>query len=79
MQTIRPVDWISVFWLSEQVSGRNLGLTPFAQAMPDYCKSEDIVQAYRKYYIMEKQHLAKWSKREIPEWWTNNALSIRES
>lgn len=39
------------------------------QAMPEYCKIPgDSISAYRKYYINEKQHLAKWSKRDIPEW-----------
>jgi len=26
------------------------------------------VAAYRAYYIGEKQHLAKWTGRPIPEW-----------
>lgn len=46
-------------------------MTPFAQAMPDILKSDDAVISYRNYYIQEKQHLAKWSKRETPEWWVN--------
>jgi len=44
-------------------------LTPFAQAMPDQYKSDDTVEAYRNYYIGEKSGFAKWSHREIPEWW----------
>lgn len=46
-----------------------IGLTPFAQALPEDLKSENAVEAYRKYYIRDKSHLAKWSKRGIPEWW----------
>jgi hypothetical protein len=46
-----------------------LGITPFAQAMPDEYKSDDAVQAYRDYYIFEKNHLAKWKHRGQPEWW----------
>jgi len=38
------------------------------QCMPEDCKSEDYVDAYRKYYIKHKQHLHKWKKREKPIW-----------
>lgn len=44
---------------------------PFVQAMSDYCKNEDPVVAYRTYYIKEKRHLAKWTKRSVPFWWIN--------
>ena len=44
-------------------------LTPFVQAMPDYCKDpDDVVDAYRTYYIMEKKHLLQYTKREKPSW-----------
>jgi len=42
--------------------------TPFAQAMPDYCKHADSITAYRQYYFVEKGHLFKWTKRDVPEW-----------
>jgi hypothetical protein len=44
-------------------------------AMPDYCKQYDdtglvdSVESYRYYYINEKQHLAKWTKRDVPDWY----------
>ena len=44
--------------------------TPFAQAMPDDVKDEDAVKAYRNYYCKYKTHLAKWTKREVPCWYT---------
>jgi hypothetical protein len=47
----------------------DIGLTPFALAMPTYCRDGDAVVAYRKYYLAEKSHLARWTKREIPYWW----------
>lgn len=47
----------------------DLGLTPFAQAMPDEYKSDDAVEAYRNYYMNEKDHLAGWKKRNKPEWY----------
>ena len=45
--------------------------TPFAQAMPDQYKvTDDAVSAYRNYYLGEKKRFAKWSKRNIPEWYS---------
>ena len=43
------------------------GLTSPAQAMPDSCKHDDPVKAYREYYRTEKRHLAEWSGRKAPE------------
>ena len=49
----------------------NVGLTPFALAMPKECKSDDAVESYRKYYqTLEKQRIASWKKREKPVWYT---------
>ena len=44
-----------------------VGLTRFAQAMPEYCKREDPVEAYRFYYIKEKVGFATW-KTTTPTW-----------
>ena len=38
------------------------------QCMPDYCKLDDTVLAYRNYYISEKSKFAKW-KTTIPGWY----------
>ena len=38
------------------------------QAMPDHCKSENAVDAYRKYYTTEKLYLMKYTNREPPSW-----------
>lgn len=46
----------------------NRGLTSFAQVVPGELKSDDAVEAYRKYYIRDKQHLATWKLRERPSW-----------
>jgi len=48
-----------------------IGLTPFALAMPNEYKSYDPVEAYRNYYMSdEKQKIASWKKRrERPEWY----------
>lgn len=47
----------------------NLGLTEFAQAMPDeYKVPGDAVTAYRRFYLAEKSHFATWTKRPVPDW-----------
>lgn len=43
-------------------------LTPFPQAMPDECKTDDPVQAYRNYYIQYKGKFATWKNRPTPNW-----------
>ena len=45
----------------------DIGMTPFALAMPDYCKCDDPVQSYRNYYLAEKQHIHSWTNREVPD------------
>lgn len=47
-------------------------LTVQPECMPDYCKTGDVVQSYRKYYINEKSYFAKWRTGNVPEWWTVN-------
>jgi hypothetical protein len=42
--------------------------TEMPQCMPDHCKQDDVVDAYRKYYIEEKKGFAKWTKRKTPDW-----------
>ncbi len=41
-------------------------------AMPDYCKvTNNSIASYHKYYINEKVRFAKWTKREVPLWYSN--------
>lgn len=41
-----------------------------ALAMPDECKiAGDPVASYRAYYKSHKADIAKWSRRQQPEWW----------
>ena len=50
---------------------RNISYGEFTdppQCMPDYCKNDDTVDAYRSYYINEKASFAKWKNVKIPEW-----------
>lgn len=49
-------------------------LTKQPQAIPNDVKCDDVVVAYRNYYIKYKQHLAKWYPREKPWWFTDGIL-----
>ena len=44
------------------------GQTPFAQTMPDECKNDDPVIAYRQFYLKHKAAFATWKVRETPLW-----------
>lgn len=46
----------------------DIGLTEFAQAMPDEYKNKNVVEAYRAYYNGDKQHILQYTKREYPTW-----------
>ena len=46
-------------------------MTPFVQCMPEQYKQVNSVDAYRAYYRNEKAHIAVWSKRDQPAWWSN--------
>jgi len=62
------VKWLAG-WAPENIPDK-----PFTQptpAMPDDCKvRNDSEASYRKYYILKKAHLAKWSKRSSPMWYS---------
>ena len=47
----------------------DLGITPFAKAVPQEFKELPVVEAYRKYFIHYKQHLKQYTKRQVPYWW----------
>jgi hypothetical protein len=47
----------------------NLGFTPPTQAMPDEYKHLDTVTAYRNYYKGAKSDIARWTRRDLPDWW----------
>lgn len=52
----------------------DIGYTPFALVMPDQYKCDDTVESYRQYYIHDKLHLDKWTKRKVPDWWVNKDI-----
>jgi len=43
-------------------------LTEIPQAMPNDAKLPNVIEAYRNYYRIYKRGFAKWTKRQIPEW-----------
>lgn len=48
---------------------KDIGLTEFAQVMPDQYKyKNNPVRAYRAYYRKEKAAFATWTNRSIPHW-----------
>lgn len=49
---------------------RGVGLTTFAQAMPDEYKCDDAVAAYQSFYRSEKKSFLVYSKRMAPDWLT---------
>ena len=46
------------------------GWTDPPQCMPDHCKNDDVVKAYRNYYIKEKSKFAEWKNSSVPSWFT---------
>lgn len=59
-------------WLVDNVPNiPDVPMTPFAQAMPDEYKSKDAVQAYRNYYLGEKQNIAVWKYSQTPRWFVS--------
>ena len=60
--------WLAVWNLLKfaRSSVPHIGLTPFAQAMPEQYRGPDAVAAYRWYYAGEKMAGQKWTGRDVP-------------
>jgi hypothetical protein len=59
-------------WASDNIPDIPDGeITKMPQCMPDEFKTDCSVQAYRKYYNVDKRNSFKcvWTKREEPNWW----------
>lgn len=79
-----PVDkehksYVVCKWIREHMADMTtlpkIGLTPFAQAMPDEYRDTDAITAYRNYYQSpEKARIATWKKREQPEWYMRSII-----
>jgi len=41
------------------------------QCMPDHCKNDDTVTAYRNYYMTEKASISVWKYSNMPSWFIN--------
>ena len=39
------------------------------QCMPDHCKKTDTIDAYRNYYLTEKESFSTWNYSKQPTWW----------
>lgn len=44
------------------------GFTKFTQVVPDDCRDDDPIVAYRNYYKKYKTHLISYKRRDFPEW-----------
>ena len=44
------------------------------QCMPYLCKMDKAIDGYKRYYIREKASFAKWTNRQIPEWFNNASI-----
>jgi hypothetical protein len=42
------------------------------QCMPEQYKRDDVVEAYRAYYVGEKHKIAKWRTGKKPTWWVDS-------
>ncbi|MBN2542253.1 hypothetical protein JXI42_05260 [bacterium] len=57
----------------------DIGITEFAQAMPDkYKVPGDAVKAYRLFYTGEKAKFAKWTRRRTPKWFRKSINEQRD-
>ena len=54
-----------------------IGLTPFAQAMPEEYKNDDAVEAYRAYYLGEKKEFAAWKMNNVPHWYYQGEENVQ--
>ena len=46
----------------------SLGMTPIPLAMPENSMLVDTIKSYRQYYLLHKVRFAKWTRRDIPDW-----------
>ena len=53
-----------------------IGLTSFAQAMPDEYKNDDVVEAYRAYYLGDKKEIAEWKNNNVPHWYYQGEANV---
>ena len=67
-KSMAVLDWI--YDNNDFLDFPDIGLTPFALAMPEEYQCECPVESYREFYKGDKARFAKWAKtREAPDWW----------
>jgi len=54
-----------LLWAAKNITFPQVKQTQWAIANP--YKSMEPVESYRKYYIYDKQHILKWTKRDVPD------------
>lgn len=69
----------TLFWLCDNIPDLpNIGLTEHAQGMrrkaPECLREGNPILAYRLYYILHKNHIAKWKNRSRPDWYSEQFL-----
>lgn len=48
---------------------KSIGLIPFVKCVPDRFKELSVIEGYREYFKSEKEHLKKYTNRDVPNWW----------
>ena len=66
-KSLDAIDWCDNHY--HELNLPDVGLTTFAQAMPDEYKNDDTVEAYRAYYLGEKTGFAEWKNTDTPTWY----------
>lgn len=62
--------YVEFFRTNKPDSISGLEMTEFLQVMPEECKRNNTIEAYRAYYIADKYKFARWTKRPKPKWYT---------
>ena len=69
----------SLFWLCDNIPDLpDIGLNEHAQGMknkaPECLREGNPILAYRLFYILHKNHIAKWKNRPITHWYSEQFL-----
>ncbi len=51
-------------------------MTTFRLCMPEAYHTDDPIKSYRMYYRQDKAYIAKWTNRNVPEWWNNDLYKV---
>lgn len=65
-KAITIINYLKKYYIT--IPFKKYNLTSFVQVMPEKYKKLNPIKAYRDYYINEKSHLFKWTKRNKPYW-----------